>query len=443
MDGHSSREAYIPFRRTDIIDLCLQDGQLDADEKQAFQAFCEILIAFFHFQFHRDLETIKDCYVLFDPDADVQPLFEPSLQAYEEKDEQVVSAFQRILRRANYRPLPDETIQAALRNRSLIALKTEVDFDDFDQFLGYYRGDVDTTLPVKRFFFWRGQRTVDILERLVLLIKFKGEGYFRAKHTGKSKSHLPLKFKPGKMYVYFYKNIPKLDLDLLFPNIKTSMTWRDRLMLAVPASGAAVAVILKTLPNILLLLAAILIAVNAQSTLQSIDVEADQARDVMPVLVATLTLVMALGGFAAKQYSQYKSKQIKFQKDIVDTLFFKNLATNSSVFQRLVDLAEEEECKEIILVYYHLLISPEALTPQELDAKVETWMAEKTGTRINFDIQGPLKNLQTIQGRLVGTDKPAPLLRYDTQGRCRVLPLPQAKAAIDAVWDNIFVSQGH
>ena len=438
MDIKSCNETFIPYCRKDVIHLCLQDGHLEAESAAAFQAFCEILAAFYHFKFHSTLESIKNNYVVFNPDSEVQPLYQPTLQEYEQMGNNVVAAFKHVLERANYCPIPDETIQQALENRSLIDLKTEVNFDEFDQFLCYYRGDVDTTVSIKKFFFWQTEKTVDILERLVLLIKFKGEGYFRSQQKHHKKSQKARSFTPGKMYVYFYKNIPKLDLDLLFPNIETSMTWRDRLLLAVPAIGAAIPLILRTIPNILLLIAAILLAFNAPSTLQSINVEPEQARNVMPVLVATLTLAIALGGFAVKQYSQYQTKKIKFQKDVTDTLFFKNLATNASVFQQLVDLAEEEECKEIILVYYHLMTSPKPLTPQQLDARIETWMAEKTGAQINFDILGPLTNLQTIRGCCSGHATQKPLLDYDDQGCCQVLPLAEAKAVLDDIWDKAF-----
>ena len=443
LDSHAddSREAYIPYRRADIIDLCLRDGRLAPEENQNFRDFCDILMAFYHFRFHRDLETIKDNYLVFNPDSEVQPLYEPSLADYQQMRASVVETFQSILDRANYRPVSPEMIQQALTDQSLVNLRTQVDFDDFDDFLCYYRGNGETDVSIKRFKFWQQTRTIATLERLVLLIKFKGEGYFRAKQAGKRKSD-ELKFVPGKMYVYFYKNIPALDLDLLFPNIATSMTWRDRLLLGIPAIGAAIPVLLKMLPNLLLLVAAILLAFDARSTLQAIDVEAEQARDLMPVLIATLTLVIAVGGFGFRQYNQYKNKQIKFQKDVTDTLFFKNLASNASVFQRLVDLAEEEECKEIILVYYHLLTSPVPLTPDELDARIEAWMVEKTGTSIDFDIDGPLKNLESIRGYSASAGTQKPLLEYDEQGRCQVPPLKEAGAMLDWIWDNAFAYNG-
>ena len=442
-----NREAYIPYRRTDIIELCLKDGQLDAANAETFKDFCQILSAFYHFRFHKTLEIIKDNYVVFNPNADVQPVNEPSLDQYDEMEAKVVDAFKHILERANYIPLPESIVQHALGEKSLINLRTKVDFNDFSQVLYYYRGDTDKTIKVKKYFFWQEEKKIDIFERIVLLIKFKGAGYFRAKKSKKTKSE-ELKFTPGKMYVYFYKNIPKHDVDLLFPNIETSMTWKDRLLFGIPAIGAAIPLILKALPNILLLIAAILLVFNAPSLVNSLNVEQDKLRNVMPILVATLSLAIALGGFAFKQYSNYKSKKIKFQKDITDTLFFKNLANNASVFQMLIDIAEEEECKEIILVYYHLLTSTKPLNPEQLDSRIETWMEEKLGTKINFDIHGPLDNLQDIRGKLSKNIKEAadapevPLLSYDDQGYCHVLPLEDAKVVLDWVWDNAFQYNG-
>ena len=439
-----NREAFIPYRRSDIIKLCLDDDRLNAAETQKFKDFCEILSSYYHFRFHKTLEVIKDNYVPFNPNADVEALVPPSFEQYDQMESTVVDGFEHILERANYIRLPEYDIKQSLGQTSLIDLKTEVDFDEFDRFVCYYRGDSYKTITQKKFFFWKKQRRIDIFERIVLLIKFKEAAYFGTKKYKKKE----LKFLPGKMYLYFYKNIPKLDIDLLFPNVTTSMTWKDRLLFGVPAIGAAIPLILKALPNVLLLVAAILFALNAQPLVEQLEVEENQARNIMPVLVATLSLGMALGGFAFKQYSNYKSKRIKFQKDVTETLFFKNLGNNDSVFQTFIDLAEEEECKEIILVYYHLLTSNNSLKPEELDARIEAWMQKKVGITINFDINGPLDNLANIRGKLITNalseenTPEIPLLKYDNQGFCNVLPLNDAKKVIDYVWDNAFNYNG-
>ncbi|MDJ0734178.1 MAG: TMEM143 family protein [Nostocaceae cyanobacterium] len=440
MAVYENREAFIPFRRTDIIELCLQDGQLDATEAEKFQSFCEILSAYYHFRFHKTLEIIKDNYIAFNPNPDVKALNQPTFEQYEQMQSKVIDEFRHIVEKANYIPLSKSIVERSLAAKSLIDLETHVNFNDFDQFLCYYRGDIDKKIFVKKLWFWQEEKTIDILERVVLLIKFKDAAYFRAQDVKIE----DLKFTPGKMYLYFYKNIPKLDIDLLFPNVATSMTWKDRLLFGIPAIGAAIPLLLKALPNLLLLIAAILFFFNAQPLMESLNIKNGQVRDVMPVLVATLSLAMTLGGFAFKQYTNYKNKKIKFQKDVTDTLFFKNLANNTSVFQMLIDLAEEEECKEIILVYYHLLTSKTPLNPQQLDSRIENWMENKLGTMIDFDIQGPLKNLENIRGKVIhngdtAENKPLiPLLTYDNQGFCHVLPLDDAKAVIDYVWDNAF-----
>ncbi|MGK7958375.1 MAG: TMEM143 family protein [Crocosphaera sp.] len=443
----ASRESFIPFRRTDIINLCLEDGKLQGKDVILFQEFCDILTAFFHFRFHSTLETVKDNYTVFNPNSDVQTLKEPSLEQYEVMENKVIKGFKYILERANYVQLPDEIVQKSLKAKSLINLQTDVDFDDFDQFYCYYRGDIDEHITVKKFKFFKQERVIDILERVVLLIKFKGQGYFQAK-AKKDKQYQDLNFIPGKMYLYFYKNIPKLDLDLLFPNIQTSMTWKDKLLFGVPAIGAAIPLILRAVPNILLIIVAIFILLNADSVVQSIEVDKEKVRDLMPILVATLSLTITLGGFAVKQYTKYKSKEIKFQKEVSDTLFFKNLANNASVFQALVDIAEEEECKEIILVYYHLITSPEKLTSEKLDQKIEAWMTEKLGIHIDFDIHGPLNNLEKIRGKIVYEDnnedeiQEVSLLSYEQQGNINILSLEKSKMILDYVWDNAFEYNG-
>ncbi|MDZ8186017.1 MAG: TMEM143 family protein [Nostoc sp. ChiSLP02] len=439
-----NREAFIPYTRSDIIKLCLQDGQLNQADAEKFQDFCKILAAYYHFRFHKTLEIIKDNYIPFNPNADIQPIIPPTFDQYDDMESKVIEAFQHIVERANYILLPESIVKRALVTKCLIELKTQVNFEDFDRFLCYYRGDSSKNISVKKFFFWRQEKTIEIFERIVLLVKFKEAAYFRAK---KDKIQ-ELKFIPGKMYVYFYKNIPKLDVELIFPNVKTSMTWKDRLLFGIPAIGAAIPLILRTLPNLLLLVAAILLVLNVTFLVESLNVELEKVTSFMPVLVATLSLAIALGGFAFKQYDSYKNKKIQFQKLVTDTLFFKNLANNNSVFQMFIELAEEEECKEIILAYYHLLTSPTPLTPEKLDSRIETWMEDKLGTKINFDIQGPLSNLEDIRGRVIQNSETTdnvpeiPLLNYDHQGACHVLSLDDAKAVIDYVWDNAFRYNG-
>ncbi|NES81817.1 MAG: DUF3754 domain-containing protein [Moorea sp. SIO2B7] len=440
MAVYEDREAFIPYRRTDIIELCIKDGQLSDADAQKFRDLCQILSAYYHFKFYHTLERLKDNFAPFNPDADTKVRIEPTPAQKAKMENQLVADFNNLMERANYVSLSKASLQRAFQEKSLIELKTEVDFNDFDQMVCYCRGDIYQITWVKKFFFKKVERTINLFERVALLIKCKDKSYFEAKNIKID----TLNFTPGKMYVYLYKNIPKLDIDLLFPNVKISMTWKDRLLFGIPAIGAGISLVVKILPKLLLIIAVILFVTVGPLPIEELSVKEEDIKNVMPILVAMLSLLVTLGGFAFKQYSSYQSKQIKFQKDVTETLFFRNMATNSGVFQSLIDAAEEEECKEIILVYYHLMISAVPLTPEELDNNIEEWMNNKFDTKIDFDINGPLNNLGKIRGKITNdreneaTPKEIPLLSYNRDGCCQVLSIDEAKQIIDYVWDNAF-----
>ncbi|NJL57840.1 DUF3754 domain-containing protein, partial [bacterium] len=244
----------------------------------------------------------------------------------------------------------------------------------------YYRGDDVQTLKTRRWFRDK-EIQIDILKQVFLFLQFKDTAYFKRKNVDVS----TLKFMPGKAYAYYYQNVPKPDLEFLFPNIKASMTWKDRLLLGVPAVGAAIPLFLKVLPQILLIIGVIAFLVLGRPLeIAALYADAESVKNLAPVLLATLSLFAALGGFAFQQYAKYQNKKIKFQKDVTDTLFFRNIASNASAFSTLIDFAEEEETKEILLVYYHLLTSDRPLTPEELDDRIEIWMDEKLKHQSRF-----------------------------------------------------------
>ena len=346
---YQNREAFIPYTRKALIDLCLSDKKLTITEQKQFREFCQILAAYYHFKFHSYLENIKQNYTPFNPDADVSTQTKYDLGDRVKMTENLIRDFTTILQKANYYPLSKGVLRRALTDDSLFDLKTEVDFTDFEEMLCYCQGDIQDKITIKKF--WQTkEKKVDIFEKVILLIKFKEERHFANKPTPKEE----LSFKPGCIYIYLYKNLSKLDIEFIFPNVEMSMNWKDRLLFGIPAIGAGVSLIVKILPQLLLIIGVILYVILGDIPTSVVPVREEEIRDVTPVLVTTLSLLVTLGGFAFKQYTSYKSKQIKFQKNITETLFFRNMANNAGVFQFLIDSAEEEECKEIILVYYHL-----------------------------------------------------------------------------------------
>ena len=59
MTDFQSKEAFIPYSRQEIIELCLEDDKIAIADQQDFRDFCNILIAYYHFKLHRSLEDLK------------------------------------------------------------------------------------------------------------------------------------------------------------------------------------------------------------------------------------------------------------------------------------------------------------------------------------------------------------------------------------------------
>ncbi|NJP04943.1 MAG: DUF3754 domain-containing protein [Chloroflexaceae bacterium] len=441
MASYADREAFIPYRRADIIQICIEDGRLAPEQIPLFQDFCTILSAYYHVQSQKLLETLKDAFTPFNPDIDTRIRNNPTAEVQQQMEQQLVQAFEKVLKQANYTPLSSDDLQGAFASESLITLKTSVDFDDYEHVIFYFRGDNYTTATVKKWGFKKVEIEIDNLERVALLLKFKDSDHFLArKHKIEE-----LSFTPGKMYIYLYKNVPRSDLEILFPNVKVRMNWKDRLLFIVPALVAASQLLIKIVPSLLIIAGVIALVTLGTDAAAWFSVDQRTMSNVLPVLITALTIGMTLGGFAFKQYTSYKHKRLQFLKRVTDTLFFKNLVTNAGVLYTLIDAAEEEECKEIILVYYHLLIAEQGLSREALDNAIEQWMETRLDARIDFDIGKTLRNLEALQAPIgpVQSDGNAgmthvALLQTDTQGIHRVLPLSEANAVMDYIWDNIF-----
>jgi len=426
-------EAFIPFSRKDLVELCLEDGGLNAADATAFRRFAGVLTSWMHFAFHETGETIKNNYAPLNPDTAVRQR-DHTAEDLADKADEMIGLFRHVAERANYREIPRAQIESALDMKTLVDVSTSVDLDDFEHIAAFSRGDIFEPFTTWEWF-RKVTRDVDVYQRVVLLFRFKDAAYFARKPRKRRQRRLP--FEPGKIYLFLYKNVPKYDIELLFPNIEIGMSTRDRLLVGIPAIGAGIGVLLRVLPKVLIVIGVILFFTMGPSFSERLGVGPETIENFLPVLTAILALTVAFGGLAFKQYNNFKNKKISFQANIMDALFFRNLATNISVVHRLVDQAEEAECKEILLVTYHLLANRDrGMTRAELDAHIEDWMRDKFGHVMDFDIDGPIDNLMGIRANIDGVEKP--LLTVDDNGVLRILPLHDSCRVLDRLWDDAF-----
>jgi uncharacterized integral membrane protein len=413
MADDPNRNRFIPFRKADIVAMCCDGSGLTADEAKEFREFFRILEALFHFEFHRNLETLKNCYAPFNPDADTRPLTEYLPEEKEQHQKELVAEMTAVLNAGNFEKITAGDLEQALGEESLFKIRLEVDFDDFEDVIFFRRGESIREETLVTLYGLRKKRfKFTNYDRVAVYLKFKEKQYFDDRNRKK------LNFVPGSTIIKLFQNVPKADLEMLFPNSKVRMKTIDKLIIGVPAAVSGVVVIVTKLGATLLLLGSVLAFWLGFSN--------EEAQLNQKHLIALGAGLATLGGFLWRQFNKFKNRKLKFMKALSESLYFKNLDNNAGVFHHLIDAAEEEEVKEAVLAYFFLLKENRPLEKEELDGIIENWFENRWDCRINFEIDDALKKLERLE--LVTRDGNA----------LRCLPLADAKRQLDHIWDNYF-----
>ena len=403
---------YIPFRKADLVQMCLQDSRLAQEQATQFRQWAAMAAALLHHEFHDLLQRLKFAFDQVQPDDSSLP--SPVPAASDQSAEGLADLMQQLLIAANYQPITRDDLEQALQEASLFDVRLAVDFEDFDELVFYRRGVRQKTEPVRR---WFGLRARQIeftsYDRVLVYARFKSDAHFAAQRRGE------LLFTPGATVLKLFQNVPKADLEMLFPNTEVRMRLQDKLLIGVPAAVGSVAMVATKLSSTLLLLGAL---AAFWLGMREEPVQIDQA--------ALLTLAAGLGTLGAylfRQFGKFKNRKIRFMKALTDNLYFRNLDNDAGVFHRLLDEAEDEECKEVLLAYFALLVAGEPLTEAELDHWVERWFRERWGATVDFEVDDAVGKLRRW-GLVVDS----------AGGTLSTVPLDRALTLLDARWDGLF-----
>ncbi len=418
MASYEDRERFIPFRKSEIVDLICTEGCFSKEEQESFRIFSKILESLYHFEFHGKVESLKENYYSFNPDKDTKTTRELSKEEILRAELKLVEQFKEVLNDANFEEIPRKELLRSMQEESIFKIKLFVDLEDFDSLLLFSRGEQQLKLNQKRLLFFKRELEVPGYERVVLLLKFKDADYFQ------KMKRKELMFEPGAMLIKLFKEIPKADLEMLFPNIETRMKPKDKLMMGGPALAGGVGIILKTGAGLLALISVLWLFV--QSLFGGAEINLG---DKVGEMLAGLSALSVIGGYLFRQWVKYRTRKIEFMKKLADSLYFKNLDNNAGVFHHIIDAAEEEECKEALLGYYFLLISDQGYRENELDDRVESWFEQKYGTLIDFEVDDALRKLKELGLCFVGEGE---------DPTYRVLSLDDACKRLDFIWDNYF-----
>jgi hypothetical protein len=372
--------------------MCIDEGLLDTEATAVFRQACDAIDQTFHQQFHDIKQRVKDAYAPLDPDADTR-LVELSTRA--EEDVSLVEVLGGLLDRANYEKVTERDLQRALGAASLFQVRLYVDMDDFEEVLLYTRGASRREETLREFFgLWRRRVQFINYDRVLLYIRFR-QDIDSDSALGDCRG--------GSTMLKLFQNVPAADLEMLFPNIRVGMRWLDRLLIGVPALVSGGLVFTTKAGATLLLLGSLL---GFWLGLSTRPVELDKA-----ALLALGAGLGALAGYCWKQFSNFRNRKLKYTQALTENLYFKLLDNNAGVLFRLLDDAEESECKECLLAYYFLLANNEPQTSVEVDGAIEQWLADKWHCRIDFEIDDALAKLARLG------------LALESAGRWRAAPL--------------------
>jgi hypothetical protein len=309
------------------------------------------------------------------------------------------------MERANFKRLTKKDIVAAVEGgASDWAVNMNVDFDVFERIELFVRGDQDVERTRRHpIWFWRRiKQKVPSYRRLVLLLKLK-------KHW-----RIPESVDTSCVYLKVFKDIPKLDLETVLPGTSMQMPWSQQLKLGGSLLGTVGYAVYSLGYKLIVALGAL---VTAATTFAFTAIE-----------YALLAPFAILLGYGYKQWHGYQVTRLNYSKLLIESLYYQNLDNNLGVMTRLLDEAEEQECRETILAYYYLLkhAPPEGWDAGQLDDYIELELEGKLDLKVDFEIGDALEKLERLG------------IVTKSGGRYRAVPLEKALEKLDYRWDNYF-----
>jgi hypothetical protein len=411
-------DRFIPIRKSDIVTALIDRGMLTtAAERQKFRIFCDTLASIYHFEYFATLEQLRNDYYYFNPE--IAPHSGMDADALERCYEDLLQSLEAVLARANFVELPHAHIDEAHRQRSVLRVKVSAPLDDFRDVRFYRRGHHTEESEIRQWFGLRRRKiAVEVYDDVVLLAATKSRA---AGGTSRRSSTLNRRIiPPGAVLLKCFRNIASGDLNALFPNARVVLSRTDMLFLGLPAIAGGIPILLKIYATItvLFLLLGFYFGVGAATA----DTDTKTA-------LAALSGLVALGGFIARQWVKYQRQSLKYQMELNDNIYYRNVNNNAGMFDYVIGAAEEQDCKEAFLAYHFLNTAAVAPTARELEAQVEAWLKATYKIELEFEVSDALAKLDQL-GLLKHCDE-----------RLVVLPLDTTITALQRIWNGLLASE--
>ena len=363
------------------------------------------------------LMHLLQAYEPFSPDSD---LFVTRTYTDDEREDlkaKVVAGVERQLRQANYVAIPRDSIeQMILTKESHYGLDLKVDFQVFEEIQVHYRGASVKKESRRKLsaFFRRQEFDVPIFRRVCVLFKLKSparhiEDVMRqlrisreeaTRHVRKARQHIPPQVKEDNIYLKLFKNMPRSDVEMIFPNTQVKFRMHDKVWLGLTGGGAIGAGMFGAAGKLALAFSNPVTAAGA---------------------------VGGIGMVLFRQIMNIMNQKQRYMSIMAQNLYFHAMADNRGVMIKLADRAAEEDFKEEILLYS--VLAKEKVDKRDLksvDEAIEHYLGRTFGLQVDFDVSDAYQRLVSD-----GIVSEAP------DGTITALPPQEAARHIDEMWDTI------
>jgi hypothetical protein len=410
----SAREKFLPVTRHALLDRLTGPELWPKGDNAEARRFLRYLDYWRRHSYSVKLLDLEQLYEPFSPDTDLLQTRSFSPQERLAMQKRLVAQMASLLEQGNFSRIAPEDFHVILTKDSHYGLDLQVDTDAFEELLIFYRGEATTTERYRDFWkAWMGWREVQVpvFQRLFILFKLKPyevrvEELMKEKKlerkdaeaaVRKQRRDLPDTVSSDYVYIKLFKNIPRSDVEMAFPNTRVRFRMFDKIKFGVTAgSGVGVGVV--------------------------------STAGKLALLTNPYTLVMTLaglGGIAVRQASAFINQRNRYMVVLARNLYFHSMADNRGVMTLLADRAADEDIKEEMLLYTAIANAQvNASELKQVDEVIEKYLERTFAIHVNFDVEDALARLK---GEGVVTEL--------ADGTLKTLPPAEAALHIDKLWD--------
>ena len=379
------REHFIPIEVDVLMDRMLADKRLSPEQASQFRELRRLFALFLHFRYHSQLESLKRNFLPFDPDCDTLDVSDSFAQEkLDAKCSRLCEDVKLLLQRCNFIEMTEEQLDACLDKQPVSGLFVHVDKRNFSEVGVFYRGKRQEVLTEKRFFFFRWKYSTTVFSRVFVLARLSKENEANAAEN-------------TRVLAKMFKDISVENLKVIIPEVRLKMPVFARLKIGSTFLTALATPISKI---------------------------------VFAFVLSWWLFVVAASGLAIAAFrgiTSFLNNKTKYMQLFSSKLYYCTVSNNKAALTSLIDAAEDQELKEVLLAYFMLFVRRDCdFTLEALDEAIEDWLKEQFGLDIDFEVDDAIRKLKeqdvfVVQNQIL-----------------KVYGLPSTMRRLDKAWNKFF-----